>query len=928
MSERLYFLISLFLVLCMVSNVSAQWEEDIEWDNDDGLGDRLWDTAANWDLDRVPNLDDYYDVAIMDATYTDINNGPIIQDGIDAECGWFEMGYKRPADEVILTMTGGTLTAGGWIDVGGYNAGYFEFDMDGGEVTVIGAGEGTWEGIWLAFAGDAYGVMDVSGGDLDIFGGLWLGWNANSYGLFNMTGGTYTGHYVYIGTWEEHGGAGRLNLHGGSMHFKDFCMGPVAHMDVTEGVLTCETDLTVANGWLFNPSKDTPIEGSNDGVRRDAPGYTATLPMLAAMGLVTAYDVNSGDIITDDMNYPAEAGLRALLKIDYDGTNPGMTTVSAEVVDPNLAWNPIPFDKARGVQPSEFSTISWSAGTNAVKHDVYFGMDETAVANADTLSFEYKGRQTGTNYTPDSNTPYELGADYFWRIDEVNASDEVEWPGSVWNFRAADHIVVEDFDSYDNDGDLWDVWSDYFTNGTGAEVYLETADANFIIDGNSMMYEYDNGRSPYYYSESTRIFSPSMDWTVEGLKALVLWFHGEPGNDAERMYLRVTDGGSPRGEATIVYADSNDLIQEPEDAWHEWNIELSDANFSEVDLSDVNGITIGFGDRDNPQPGPEGYVYFEDIRLYSRRCRWDISLPHGDFDGDCTINSYDMEIMAQTWLMSDSEVEADPSGDLPWVWYKFDEGTGEIASNSGDGGSGLNGTFTYPSDPSWVSPGAPAIGSDDPNWALNFDGENDKVEVPALNLNSNTVTISAWIKRDGSQSDWAGIVFSRDANSTAGISIGEALDLKYHWNGDNWWWDSGFIVPDNEWVFTAIVVEPTQATMYMNDGTFSSATNMVEHDIEEFNGITCVGRDEESSSSRFFDGLIDDVRIYTRALDMGEVMGLSGLTGMQYLPLETVGNIIIKDPPGGPYDSGNPDIVNLRDYAVMADSWLETILWP
>ena len=156
------------------------------------------------------------------------------------------------------------------------------------------------------------------------------------------------------------------------------------------------------------------------------------------------------------------------------------------------------------------------------------------------------------------------------------------------------------------------------------------------------------------------------------------------------------------------------------------------------------------------------------------------------------------------------------------------------------------------------------------------------------------------------------------------------VTIAYHWNDDNWDWNSGLIVPDNEWIFVAVVVEPTQATMYMSDGiTYSFATNIVDHDIEEFDGLTYVGWDyEQGSANRFFNGLIDDVRIYTRALELSEVMGLSGLTGMQYLPLETISNIVVKDPPGGPYTAGNPDIVNLRDYAAMADNWLAEILWP
>jgi hypothetical protein len=35
-----------------------------------------------------------------------------------------------------------------------------------------------------------------------------------------------------------------------------------------------------------------------------------------------------------------------------------------------------------------------------------------------------------------------------------------------------------------------------------------------------------------------------------------------------------------------------------------------------VDLTDVDTISIGFGDRNNPQPGGSGCVFFNDIRLY------------------------------------------------------------------------------------------------------------------------------------------------------------------------------------------------------------------------------------------------------------------------------------------------------------------------
>ncbi|MHC4531875.1 MAG: hypothetical protein ACYSXD_09990 [Planctomycetota bacterium] len=698
MSKKLYFLISLILLLSFAGRVSAQY---IYWDNDDGAGDRLWDTAVNWSTDTVPRLiDDDDDTAVID-NYDDDSNGPIIQAGIDANVTWLEMGYEIPSpNESVLTMTGGTLTAGGWIDVGGYFGGYYRFDMNGGEVTVIGQGEGTWEGIWLGFAPNSVAVMDMSGGDVNVFGGLWLGWEPNSYADFNMTGGTYSGDYIYIGTFENQGGSGRMDLRGGTMHSGDLAMGEVSHLNISGGVLTCDTDLTVANGWLFDPGKDTAIIGSGDGVRREAPDYTGTLPLLAAIGRVTAYDVNSGDIITDSVSYPAEAGLRALVKIDYDVTNEDMTTVSAAALDPNLAYNPTPFDMERGVSPSEFSTISWSAGTNADQHDVYFGTAETALV--------FKLRQAGTTYPPD--IPYEFGANYFWRIDEVNASGGVEWPGDVWEFTADDHLVVDDMESYVAYVDeIYDTWLDYVAIPTSkAEILLNYSDPNLAIDGNSMEFGYRNiqvGGNKRKYSWTEALASDlgaGTDWTLSGLKALVLNFYGQAGNSAQPMYVVVEDGGAT--EAMVTYDDAN-AIQEEE--WHEWNIDLEDFNSAGVDLTNVYKITLGIGVRDEMTvDGGTGTVYFDSFELWGARCRPEVVL--SDLTGDCATDGYDLTIMATEWLKSDAwVVSAAPTYD-PNIWLKFDNGTGLVAINSGEMGTDYNGQLgsapgVDPCDPGWIT---------------------------------------------------------------------------------------------------------------------------------------------------------------------------------------------------------------------------------
>ncbi|TLM98310.1 hypothetical protein FDZ71_17285, partial [bacterium] len=129
------------------------------------------------------------------------------------------------------------------------------------------------------------------------------------------------------------------------------------------------------------------------------------------------------------------------------------------------------------------------------------------------------------------------------------------------------------------------------------------------------------------------------------------------------------------------------------------------------------------------------------------------------------------------------------------------------------------------------------------------------------------------------------MIFSRDGSTIAGISFGKGPggfndinhELAYNWNDSQsaWDWHSGLIVPDNKWVFVALVVEPTQATLYMDeDGTLYSATKILNHSIEEFDGVTRIGHDV-LSSTRYFKGRIDDVRIYSRALSLSEIEQLA-----------------------------------------------------
>lgn len=62
-----------------------------------------------------------------------------------------------------------------------------------------------------------------------------------------------------------------------------------------------------------------------------------------------------------------------------------------------------------------------------------------------------------------------------------------------------------------------------------------------------------------------------------------------------------------------VYHDNPNVAQTVN--WTEWRIELPEFADKGADLTNVRTIGLGFGDRNNPQPGGQGLMFFDDIRL-------------------------------------------------------------------------------------------------------------------------------------------------------------------------------------------------------------------------------------------------------------------------------------------------------------------------
>jgi len=260
--------------------------------------------------------------------------------------------------------------------------------------------------------------------------------------------------------------------------------------------------------------------------------------------------------------------------------------------------------------------LKWSPGESAASHDVYFGTDKDTVRNTNTGSPEYKGsRDLGSeSYDPGK---LEWDSTYYWRVDGLDtANPDSPWVGLVWSFTTANFLIVDDFELYNDldPGDpesnrIFNTWIDgYGIPTNGSLVGYETApfaEQTIVHSGfQSMPLYYDNSVG---YSEATLTLTYPRDWTEKGINTLTIWFRGISDNAAEQMYVALNG-------SAVVNHDNPDATQIG--IWTQWNIDLQTFADQGVDLTNVNTIALGLGNRNSPLAGGSGTMYFDDICLY------------------------------------------------------------------------------------------------------------------------------------------------------------------------------------------------------------------------------------------------------------------------------------------------------------------------
>ncbi|MEM6799272.1 MAG: LamG domain-containing protein, partial [Planctomycetota bacterium] len=212
--------------------------------------------------------------------------------------------------------------------------------------------------------------------------------------------------------------------------------------------------------------------------------------------------------------------------------------------------------------------------------------------------------------------------------------------------------------------------------------------------------------------------------------------------------------------------------------------------------------------------------------------------------------------------------------------WKFDETSGTVAEDSS--GSGNDGAYT----------GSPTLGANGVRgYAANLDGAADYVEVTGsdeLNLQQ-SMTVACWAKSDTATWNSSGFFVSKRSQFILHPNAG-GTSIQFYVNDGGW--QTALVTPSaiDRWRHYAGVYDHVSGDLKIYiDGQLQATTNLgAGTTLSSDTGDLLIGKDE--SYSRYFDGSLDDVRLYNRALSDSEISELYGLVGHYKLD-ETSGTV-------------------------------------
>ncbi len=567
--------------------------------------------------------------------------------------------------------------------------------------------------------------------------------------------------------------------------------------------------------------KEAVIETSLDGDTWAAVEETTAFSQGTGLDDYTANTVVSlGGVIAQHVRITSKSGYGSVGQM-------GLSEVSFLSI-PTAARELMPADGS--VTAGIEVTLSWRPSRLATSHQISLGTDPDTLTELGTT----EGHSLMT-------APLDYAKTYYWQVVAIN---DVETPATyasaIQSFNTPPFGIVDDFESYSGDQgqEVFMAWLDGFggdaslggsTTGLVDGPFVETAVVRSGKQSMPLFYDNDGGfvdidgkSSSPNFSEVVREFSPAQDWTAGAPTTLVLWIHGDLGNAAnDQLYVKINN-------TKVVY---DGAVSVP--IWQPWHIDLAGMN-----VSSVRSLSIGV------DGSGSGVLYADDIALYRTA----------------------------------PVIAGPPAGSDPSLvaYWKLDETEGMTATDSS--GYGNHGTLVGMDGTEWTAGilnGALELAGGSAGTPKYVDFGNHT----SLQL-FGSATISAWVKmNEGNTDAYMGIGGKLISGYYQGFSL-----VRHDSNVFRLWCDDGAGVlagheassddtyTDTEWHHVVGVIDNGTSTLYV-DGAKQAQQGVV--DLTDSGGIAFIGKQYgDDSSHRYWNGLIDEVRIYYRALSAQEISGL------------------------------------------------------
>jgi hypothetical protein len=468
-------------------------------------------------------------------------------------------------------------------------------------------------------------------------------------------------------------------------------------------------------------------------------------------------------------------------------------------------------------------TLTWRPGREAASHEVYLGTAADNLALVGT---------TGENSYVVSGLDFDQ--DYVWQIVEVNETQvPATYAGPIWSFSTPAYLVVDEFDQYNDNCDrIFFAWEDGLGHNGGSDI--DDCDVQ-PSNGNGGSSIVGNASSPFAEQSTVRSGAQSMPLSYDnnfGPSESTLQLDNmdwtASGIQSLSLYFHGAAGNTGQlyvkiNNAKVLYnGDSADIARA---LWQPWIIDLFALGGV---LDNVQTLTIGVDGA-----SAAGQLYIDEIRLYP--------LP--------------MELITPV----------EPDAAHLAAHYALD---GDANDSSGNGVNGVNG----------VENGEPEYGPGVSAQAIQLYGIDEFVDFgdPAWPSGLAARTLCAWgmtpsvdpgfgwLAAYGSPATGQAMFIGINGTGLYGGGYGDDLIVSDFWTVD-------------EWRHIALTYDGSTARMYADGIEVASGPKNWNLVLSRAH----IGR-QVNDASEFWEGLVDDVRLYDTVLSQAEIAALAGRTAPMF----------------------------------------------